>query len=227
MGDIHVTSVSIECVLPVTSMQEGLLFHTQFAEDGPNFYAMHLSALLSGPLDAAKLRSACEQMQARHQCLRGCFRENRANQVVQVVLRDVPLAWRQVDLAGYPESERTERLGRLTEAALSERFDPAKPPLSRYLLVRLAPDQHRFIIWTSPAPPCLRRRPPRITTAGWPSRTVRRRRAPGRPRSPGCQGPPCWRRLIPAGGWLAARSSGSSCRPSWSRTCETSAAAAA
>jgi len=129
-------------------VQEGQLFHTQFAEDGPNFYAMYLSALLSGPLDVAALRSACAALQARHRCLRACFRENRANQLVQLVLRDVPLAWRQVDLSGYPESERGERLDQLTAAAISERFDPAQPPLNRYLLVRLAPDAHRFIICT-------------------------------------------------------------------------------
>jgi amino acid adenylation domain-containing protein len=143
-----VNRASIECVLPVTPVQEGQIFHTQFAEGGPNFYAMYLSALLSGPLDVAALRSACARLQARHQCLRACFRENRANQVVQVVLRDVPLAWRQVDLSGFPESERGQRLDQLTAQAQAERFDPAKPPLSRYLLVRLAPDQHRFIICT-------------------------------------------------------------------------------
>jgi amino acid adenylation domain-containing protein len=139
---------SIECVLPVTPLQEGQLFHAQFDKAGPNLYTMYLSALLSGPLDVAALRSACAQLQARHQALRACFREDRANQVVQIVLREVPLAWRQVDLSGYPERERAERLDRLTEAARTERFDPAKPPLSRYMLVRLAPDQHRFIICT-------------------------------------------------------------------------------
>ena len=139
---------SIECVLPVTPLQEGQLFHAHFSEAGPNLYTMYLSALLSGPLDVAALRSACAQLHSRHQSLRACFREDRANRVVQVVLREVPLAWRQVDLSGYPEPERAEQLERLVQAARSERFDPAKPPLSRYLLVRLAPDQHRFIICT-------------------------------------------------------------------------------
>jgi len=143
-----VNRASIECILPVTPLQEGQLFHARFDEAGPNLYTMFLSALLSGPLDVAALRSACAQLQARHQCLRACFREDRANQIVQVVLRDVPLAWRQVDLSGYAEPERAERLDQLTQAARSERFDPEKPPLSRYLLVRLAPDQHRFIICT-------------------------------------------------------------------------------
>jgi amino acid adenylation domain-containing protein len=146
MGDGHVTGSSIEDILPLTPLQEGQLFHAQFDEAGSNLYVMHLSALLSGPLDASALRAACARMVARHQCLRACFRPDRTNQTVQVILREVPLAWRQVDLSGYPEGERAERLDRLTQAVRSDQFDVARVPLIRFLLVRLAPEQHRFII---------------------------------------------------------------------------------
>lgn len=139
---------SIECVLPLTPLQEGQLFHAELNEDGPSLYNMYLSARVSGPLDVAALRSACAQLQVRHQCMRACFRRDRANRLAQVVLREVPLLWRQVDLSAYPEPERAQRLEQLTEAARSDRFDLAKAPLSRFMLVRLAPDEHRFIICT-------------------------------------------------------------------------------
>jgi amino acid adenylation domain-containing protein len=138
----------IECVLPLTPLQEGQLFHAEFNESGPSLFNMHLSALLSGPVDVAALRAACAQMLARHQCMRACFRQDRTNRTVQVVLREVPLIWRQVNLSTYPEPERAVRLDRLTEAFVSERFDLTKPPLTRFMLVRLAPDQHRFILCT-------------------------------------------------------------------------------
>ncbi|MEV0408123.1 condensation domain-containing protein [Actinoallomurus sp. NPDC050550] len=67
---------------------------------------------------------------------------------VQVVCRAVPLLWRQVDLSGVPERERADHLDRLVESARSERFAVTKAPLSRFLLVRLAPDRHRFVICT-------------------------------------------------------------------------------
>jgi amino acid adenylation domain-containing protein len=146
MGDGHVTRTSIEDVLPLTPLQEGQLFHAQFDEAGPNLYTVYLSALLSGPLDVAALRSACAQLLARHQCLRACFRPDRADQIVQVVRREVPLLWRQIDLSGYAEGERAERLDRLTLAVRADRFDVTKAPLVRFMLVRLAPDQHRFIV---------------------------------------------------------------------------------
>ncbi|WP_192809994.1 non-ribosomal peptide synthetase [Actinomadura rudentiformis] len=138
----------IECVLPLTPLQEGQLFHAEFDEDGPGLYNMYLSALLSGPLDVAALRSACARLLARHQCMRACFRRNRENQIAQVVLREVPLLWRQIDLSGLPEPERAERLERLERETRTERFDLAKPPLTRFVLVRLAPDRHRFILCT-------------------------------------------------------------------------------
>ncbi len=139
---------SIECVLPLTPLQEGQLFHAEFDEAGPSLYNMSLSALLTGPLDVAALRAACAKMLARHQCMRACFRQDRTNRTVQVVLRDVPLLWRQVDLSACQEPERSERLARLTEETRSARFDLTKPPLTRFMLVRLAPDQHRFILCT-------------------------------------------------------------------------------
>ncbi len=138
--------VSIECVLPLTPLQEGQLFHAEFTGAGPSLFNMYLSAKLSGPLDVAALRSACARLQARHQCMRACFRRDRTNQTVQVVLRDVPLLWRQVDLSGLPEPERAERLEQLARETRSERFDLTKAPLTRFVLVRLAPDEHRFIL---------------------------------------------------------------------------------
>jgi amino acid adenylation domain-containing protein len=146
MGDGRVTRTSVECILPLTPLQEGQLFHAQFDEAGPNLYTAYLSAALSGPLDVAALRSACAQVLARHQSLRACFRQDRTGRIVQVVRREVTLPWRQVDLSGHPEGERAERLERLTEAARSDRFDFTKAPLIRFMLVRLAPEQHRFIV---------------------------------------------------------------------------------
>ncbi|MEV4318107.1 amino acid adenylation domain-containing protein [Actinocrispum sp. NPDC049592] len=142
------SQASIECVLPLTPLQEGQLFHAEFNETGASLFNMHLSALLSGPVDVAALRAACARMLARHQCMRACFRQDRANRTVQVVLREVPLIWRQVDLSAVPQAERGARLDELTKAFVAQRFDLTKPPLTRFLLVRLAPDQYRFVLCT-------------------------------------------------------------------------------
>jgi hypothetical protein len=122
------TGTSIEDVLPLTPSQEGQLFHAQFGENGPALYTMYFSALRSGPLDVAALWSARAQLLARHQSLRACFRQDQANQMVQVVRRQVTLPWRQVDLSACAEDERAGPLDRLILAARSDRFDLANAP---------------------------------------------------------------------------------------------------
>jgi amino acid adenylation domain-containing protein len=140
-----VTTSSIEDILPLTPLQEGQLFHAQYSETGPSLYTVYISALLSGPVDPAALRVAWAQLLARHQSLRACFRQDRTHRLVQVIRREVSLPWRQVDLSGYPEPERSERLEQLTQEARAVRFDFTKAPLIRFMLVRLAPDQYRFV----------------------------------------------------------------------------------
>jgi amino acid adenylation domain-containing protein len=146
MGDGRVTGSSIEDVLPLTPLQAGLLFHAQFDEAGPNLYTMQLSALLSGPVDVGALRAACARLLDRHQSLRASFRQDKANRTVQVVRRQVPLPWRQIDLSGSTEQDAAMRLERLTYEAQAERFDFTKAPLIRFMLVRLAPERYRFIV---------------------------------------------------------------------------------
>jgi len=61
---------------------------------------------------------------------------------VQVIERDVPLCWQQVDLSSAQEDERDKRLAEFLGAERAIRFDLGKAPLIRFALVRLAPEQH-------------------------------------------------------------------------------------
>ncbi|MGH3863065.1 amino acid adenylation domain-containing protein [Actinokineospora sp.] len=139
-------TTTIDDVLPLTPLQEGLLFHARFDESGPDVYTMQFSALLEGPLDVAALRASCAELLARHQSLRACFRQDREDRTVQVVRRQVALPWRQVDLSGHDDTEQAARLAELSRAAQGDRFDLSRPPLLRFLLVRLSSDRHRFIV---------------------------------------------------------------------------------
>lgn len=139
-------TTSVEDVLPLTPLQEGLLFYAQFDESAPDVYTMQFSALLSGPLDVAALRRSCAELMTRHQALRACFRQDRNDRTVQVIRREVALAWRQVDLSGYDETERAARLELLRQRAHAERFDLSRPPLIRFMLVRLGRERHRLVV---------------------------------------------------------------------------------
>lgn len=139
-----------EDLLPLSPLQEGLLFHAEYdgadGDGAPDAYAVQLVVALTGPLDAAALRRAGDALLARHQTLRAGFRPGRSGRPVQLLARDVELPWREVDLAGVAPDERADRLAELAAAERTRRFDLASPPALRLVLVRLGAAEHRLVL---------------------------------------------------------------------------------
>ncbi|MEV7791267.1 amino acid adenylation domain-containing protein [Streptomyces sp. NPDC087512] len=137
---------SLEAVLPLTPLQEGLLFHAQYDEqDGPDVYVMQLGMDIDGPLDVAALRSAARVLLQRHANLRAGFRDGGARPL-QFVPKAVDLPWRETDLTGLPEPERDAALREITDRDRAARFDLHRPPLLRFTVVRTAPLRHRLLV---------------------------------------------------------------------------------
>ncbi|HEV3295819.1 MAG TPA: amino acid adenylation domain-containing protein, partial [Streptosporangiaceae bacterium] len=132
-------------VWPLSPLQEGLLFHAQWGEDGVDVYAGQGALGLEGPLDAGALRAAGQAMVDRHAALRASFHQLAGvQQPVQVIADRVVLPWRAEDVSGAadPEAAAVE-----IAAAEHERgFDVAVAPLVRMLLVRLGEGRHRLVI---------------------------------------------------------------------------------
>ncbi|MEY9488919.1 amino acid adenylation domain-containing protein/non-ribosomal peptide synthase protein (TIGR01720 family) [Streptomyces calvus] len=137
---------SLEAVLPLTPLQEGLLFHAQYDEqDGPDVYVMQLGMDIDGPLDVPALRSAARVLLQRHGNLRAGFRDGGARPL-QFIPKQVDLPWRDVDLSELPEAEREAALREVTERDRAARFDLHHPPLLRFTVVRTAPLRHRLLV---------------------------------------------------------------------------------
>ncbi|MEU0391138.1 non-ribosomal peptide synthetase, partial [Streptomyces chartreusis] len=136
----------IEDILPLSPLQEGLLFHALFDEDAADIYNVQLAFDLSGALDAGVLRRSAEVLVGRHASLRACFRQRKNGESVQVIAKSSVLPWRVVDLGGFPEAGQRERVARLLEEERAARFDMASAPLMRFLVIRLAPDRHKLVI---------------------------------------------------------------------------------
>ncbi|MET8572130.1 amino acid adenylation domain-containing protein [Streptomyces sp. NPDC004783] len=137
---------SLEAVLPLTPLQEGLLFHAQYDEqDGPDVYVMQLGMDIDGPLDVPALRSAARVLLQRHANLRAGFRDGGARPL-QFVPKAVDLPWRETDLTGLPEPERDAALREITDQDRAARFDLHRPPLLRFTVVRTAPLRHRLLV---------------------------------------------------------------------------------
>ncbi|MCT9078845.1 non-ribosomal peptide synthetase [Streptomyces fulvoviolaceus] len=134
-------------ILPLSPLQEGLLFHALFDDEGaPDLYAAQQILELEGPLDPAAVRAAGQALLDRHPNLRACFRRREAGAPLQIVPTDVELPWAEADLSTLGESERDKEWERLLDEERTRRFDLAKPPLLRYLLVKWSPDRYRLLV---------------------------------------------------------------------------------
>ena len=51
----------IEDILPLSPLQEGLLFHALYDAQAPDVYTVQLVLSLQGPLDAARCRRPCRR----------------------------------------------------------------------------------------------------------------------------------------------------------------------
>ncbi|MFI8462025.1 amino acid adenylation domain-containing protein, partial [Kitasatospora sp. NPDC085464] len=136
----------IEDILSLAPLQEGLLFHSVYDEDGLDPYVVQISFDIEGALDPAALRAAAEKLLARHGNLRVAFRQRKNGDWAQLVMREVRLPWTETDLTGLPEDERAAAAAAAVAADRATRFDVARPPLLRFTLLRLGADTHRLVL---------------------------------------------------------------------------------
>ncbi|MFC0064996.1 amino acid adenylation domain-containing protein [Umezawaea endophytica] len=131
-------------VWPLAPLQAGLLFQSTLDDQGPDIYQTQWIVELTGPLDVARLRAVWEAAFARHAELRLSFHRLASGKTVQAVAGHVALPWREVDLTGAADVEAAVEA--VAAAEQRERFDLARAPLFRLVLVRLAEDRHRLLV---------------------------------------------------------------------------------
>ncbi|WP_344315693.1 condensation domain-containing protein, partial [Streptomyces rhizosphaericus] len=136
----------LEDILPLSPLQEGLLFHNVFDDASLDIYTVQMSMDLQGALDAKALKTAASALLARHPVLRAAFRHEGLSRPAQIILREVPLDWTESDLSDTPQDEQEEAAAQILAADRARRFDLAKPPLVRFTLIRFGLHRHRFVL---------------------------------------------------------------------------------
>ncbi|TDZ44362.1 Linear gramicidin synthase subunit D [Mycobacteroides franklinii] len=133
-------------VLPLTPLQRGLLYHAGATKGSDDVYAMQLSIAMDGPLDPGRLRDAVQSVVARHPHLAARFCEQ-FDPPVQVITTDPVVPWRyaELDANGVDVDEQIRRISTAERAAVC---DLAHQSALRAALVRIAHDQHRFVLTT-------------------------------------------------------------------------------
>jgi amino acid adenylation domain-containing protein/non-ribosomal peptide synthase protein (TIGR01720 family) len=136
---------NLEEILPLSPLQEGLLFHALYDTQGPDLYTVQLAMNLEGPLDPEALHSAATTLLKRYANLRAGFYHQALREPVQVIAQEVNLPWHELDLSGLDPAQRQQQLSRLLAQERTVRFDLSRGPLIRFSLIRLATQQYRFV----------------------------------------------------------------------------------
>nr|ACJ60948.1 VEG6 [uncultured soil bacterium] len=143
-AELAIAVPGAEEIWPLAPLQAGLLFQTALNDQGPDIYQTQWIVELTGQLDVARLRAVWEGAFARHGELRLSFHRLSSGKAVQAVAGHVALPWREVDLSDANDAEAAiEALARHEQ---QRRFDLAKPPLFRLVLIRLGEEQHRLLV---------------------------------------------------------------------------------
>ncbi|WP_157011647.1 condensation domain-containing protein, partial [Mycobacterium celatum] len=128
-------------ILPLTPLQQGLLFHTNTAQHSDELYAVQLQITLSGALDPHRLRDALDTVVRRHPNLVARFCAQ-FDEPVQIIPADPEVPWRYVELDG-DDPDEMQRLCAAERAAVCDLTDE---PAFRAALIRVAPDRHRLVL---------------------------------------------------------------------------------
>ncbi|GGN34808.1 non-ribosomal peptide synthetase [Streptomyces fuscichromogenes] len=133
-------------VLPLSPLQEGMLFHALSGGDTTDVYSVYAALDIRGPLSPDALRAAAVQMMERHANLRVSFVPLDSGQTVQVVPRTADVPWRTIEVRGATEEDGNREVERFLAAERVRPFDLTAGPLCRFTLLRLSADRHVLVV---------------------------------------------------------------------------------
>jgi amino acid adenylation domain-containing protein len=142
----HLQKTNIVDLYPLSPLQEGMLFQS-LLDPMATAYIEQLTCRFRGPLDRYRFRDRWMALNHRVEVLRTIFVHQKTNRPVQIVLKEMPVDYREVDFSGLPEELRKSRWEALAERERRLPFDLAQGPLHRVRLLCLGEEEH-LLVWT-------------------------------------------------------------------------------
>jgi non-ribosomal peptide synthase protein (TIGR01720 family) len=137
----------IEDVYRLSPMQQGLYYHA-LSEPQSHAYFEQFGYALTGELDIAKLEEAYRILIQRHGVLRTVFRNDFAEEPLQVVLKEGIIDFRVEDIRDKEESEQDAYIKTRREEDKDEGFDLSAGPLVRLIILQQSEDCF-YQIWSN------------------------------------------------------------------------------
>ncbi|MFC7728346.1 amino acid adenylation domain-containing protein [Actinomadura keratinilytica] len=142
----RISPVPVQQVWPLSPLQEGLFFHSSYDTGALDVYTAQVAFDFPYRVDAGRLRAACAAMLARHDALRAGFTGDGLRRPVQFIGADPEPVLEEVDLSALDADRRRAAVDDVLAADRRRRFDLARPPLFRMLLIRLGDDTDRLVL---------------------------------------------------------------------------------
>ncbi|WP_162911640.1 non-ribosomal peptide synthetase [Streptomyces koyangensis] len=136
----------IEDILPLTPLQEGLLFHIQYEHGAQRLYVAQFVVDLTGKVHTDALRQAAAALVDRHANLRARFMRKKSGEPIQVIQRGAPLVWEDIDLTDLAPDAAENHTRELTEHDWSRGIDLEDETLLRFTCVRQGSDRVRLLL---------------------------------------------------------------------------------
>src|SRR5277367_6699027 len=130
--------------LPVSSAQRRMWFIAELEENSTAYNRSNLFRI-RGALDLRALERAFHRIAARHAVLRTTF-QSRDGDPVQIVGPPAPIAVAHLYLSEMSEGNRLDIALAAAVEASNLKFDLARDPMLRPLLIRLAEDDHLLVL---------------------------------------------------------------------------------
>jgi amino acid adenylation domain-containing protein/non-ribosomal peptide synthase protein (TIGR01720 family) len=128
-------------ILPLTPLQQGLLFHAARQNSDNDLYAMQLDITIAGALDPDRLHDAVDTVTARHPNLAARFCVQ-FDQPVQIIPADPQTPWQYIEF----DTDVDDQIQRACAAERAAVCDLTDPPAFRVMLIRTAPEQYRVVL---------------------------------------------------------------------------------
>lgn len=142
------TREAIQAVYPLTSFQEGALFH-DLLEQGQErrAYFQQLVFRIRGPLDVTAFEAAWNAVIARHDSLRTLFRPSGGQRPMQLVLKQHRLSLLHRDLSHLPLTKQEPAITQAILADQTQPFDLTREVPLRMTVLQCSPLE-RVVIWS-------------------------------------------------------------------------------
>jgi len=129
----------------LTPIQEGMLFHALYAKQS-GMYVEQIRSRFCGALDVRAFAQAWQLIVARHQILRASFEWEGVERPRQIFRSEATVEIENHDWCQLSPDEQQRSLLELVTHDRERGFDLSKAPLFRLILMKMATNEHHFIL---------------------------------------------------------------------------------